>query len=258
MEHVVKAPEQRVIEKSVVVGRADDEAVRAVLLDELQERIENATHFSHIVFKGTVSRDGIELIEEIDSRFVPDQVENLPQLGAGLAHEFGDEFVHLDRVEGQAEFVGENPRGHRLAGAGRAGEQEFPAVGHAVFFQFRLLAEFVDHPLDAFFECLRNDEGGERQVAVLGEDQSGEVLGELEEGVAASRAARFVDDFPDVVSQCAVPLVRFVGRHLEGKRVEALVILAEVGADQGFDLFGGGHLVSGSCKWAGFRRRVGT
>ena len=255
MEHVVEAPEQGLIEKPVVVGRSDDEAVRAVLLDELQERIENAAHFTHIVFKGAVSRDGIEFIEEIDARFVPDQVEDLPQLGAGLAHEFGDKLVHLDRVEGQAEFVGKNPGGHRLAGAGRAGEQEFPAVGHAVFFQFRLLPELMNHPLDAFFESLWNDEGGERQVAVLGEDQSGEVLGELEEGVAASRAARFIDDFPDVVSQGTVPLVRFVGCYLEGKRVEALVILAEVGADQGFDLFGGGHWVLAEGKWAGWSRR---
>jgi len=44
---------------------------------------------------------------------------------------------------------------------------------------------------------------------------------------------------------------------LEGEGVEALVILAEVGADQGFDRFGGGHWLLAEGRWAGWRRRGG-
>ena len=36
-------------------------------------------------------------------------------------------------------------------------------------------------------------------------------------------------------------LLSLMRRHLQGKRVKALAILTQVGSDQGFELFCGGH-----------------
>jgi hypothetical protein len=66
-------------------------------------------------------------------------------------------------------------------------------------------------------------------------------LRELQQDIAAARPLSFVDNLSNVVCQRSVPLLSFVRRHLESKRIKPLSVIAEMRANQSLDLFSCGH-----------------
>ena len=67
MQNVVEAAEERRIKYSRVIRCRDDEAVRAVLLDHLQEAVQHSANLAHIVGESTLRTDSVELVEEVDA-----------------------------------------------------------------------------------------------------------------------------------------------------------------------------------------------
>ena len=115
-----------------MVGRSNDEAVRAILLDHQQEAVEYAADLADIVGELPAGADGVELVEEVDAAGAVRGVEDLPELCRRLAHEAGDQRIEADLQEGEAEFARQYRRGHRLARPRRADEQQLAAWRQAV------------------------------------------------------------------------------------------------------------------------------
>ncbi len=78
MKYIVKTTEQRVVKHLRIIGSRNDQAVRLVLLDELQERVEYPPHLAHIIVAAALRANRIELVEEIDPAISLDDVEYLP------------------------------------------------------------------------------------------------------------------------------------------------------------------------------------
>lgn len=64
------------IEELRVIGGSDDQAVRRILLEELQERVQHASDLSDVVARETIASDGIHLIEEVDAPCLEDRIED--------------------------------------------------------------------------------------------------------------------------------------------------------------------------------------
>ena len=72
---------------------------------------------------GALAEQRVGLVEEQDHVARLGSVEHAPQVLLGLADVLVDDLREVDAVQRQAELVGEHLGRHRLAGAGRAGEQ---------------------------------------------------------------------------------------------------------------------------------------
>ena len=115
-----------------MVGRRRHHAVGAVLLDHLEEAVQHPPNLAHVVDDRAFRADRVELVEEVHPPGPAGGVEDLPQLGRGLAHESRDEAVEPDLKQRKTEFARQDRSGERLPGARRADEQELPPRGKAV------------------------------------------------------------------------------------------------------------------------------
>ena len=172
-----------------MVGRRDDEAVRAILLDHQQEAVEYAADLADIVGEVPAGADGVEFVEEVDAASAVRGVKHLSQLGRGLAHEAGDEPVEADLQEGEAEFACEHRRSHRLARSGGTDEEELAARREAVVEDPGGKALFADHALKLMRER-RVDDHVRQPVRGIGDLQEvGELTARLADGDEGRRAA---------------------------------------------------------------------
>jgi len=64
-QYVIETTEQRVVKDLRMVGRRDNQTVRLVVLDHLQEAVEHAANLAHIVCQATLRADGIEFVKEV-------------------------------------------------------------------------------------------------------------------------------------------------------------------------------------------------
>src|SRR5438128_921244 len=60
IQNIVKTAEEGAVEQSRTVSRSNDYAVRGILFDKLQQRVQNAAHLSDVILKGSFPPDGVE------------------------------------------------------------------------------------------------------------------------------------------------------------------------------------------------------
>ena len=121
--HIVKTPKKRGIKRIAMVRGGDDDALRGVLLDELQEHVERSPHFSHVVLAATLQTERVELVKQIYASSGLLCFEYQTQLGSAFTHELGDQRIETGYEQRQPQLGCENAGRQCLAGARRTNEQ---------------------------------------------------------------------------------------------------------------------------------------
>lgn len=116
-DDIVKATEDRLIEKFWVVCGSDDQARAMVVLDELEKGIQHATNFADVIWPRPLRSDRIEFVEEIHAPLRRDGIEYQSQAGSCLSHEFADEAIIQLCKKWQLKLMRQRRRGHCLARA---------------------------------------------------------------------------------------------------------------------------------------------
>ena len=119
----MQAADEGVVHVVAQVGRQDDDAV--VLLHPLQQvaDLDVGVAVVGVLDLGALAEDGVGLVEEQDGVAVGRLVEDAVEVLLGLADVLADHRRQVDLVQLEAQLGGDDLGGHRLAGAGRAGEE---------------------------------------------------------------------------------------------------------------------------------------
>ena len=179
-QHQVHSPEQGLVQDGAVVGGGDHERGRAGILQEHQERVEDPAGLADVV-AGAIGAERVELVEQVHAAAGVDLVEDLAQLARGLAHVLAHQRVETDGEHRQRELVGQHRGGHRLAGAGRALQEQPVHRGEAAVEEPLALPLFRDDVLELVLERAREHQVAQARAGVRGEDQVGKVAARLAE-----------------------------------------------------------------------------
>ena len=183
--------QQRRVEHVGTVGRRDEDDaaadVEAVHLDEqlvegLLALVVAAAHAG-----AAVATDGVDLVDEDDGgRVLLGLLEQVADAAGADADEHLDEVGAGDRVERHAGLAGDGAGEQRLAGAGRAVEQDaLGDLGADGLELGRLLEELLDLA-ELLDRLLAAGDVGERRLRHVLGDQLGLGLGELHDAAAAT------------------------------------------------------------------------
>ena len=99
LDNRVEAAEHRAVEQLRMVGRRDEQALRLILLQELQERVEHAANLAHVVVAAALAAERVDLVEEVDATSLGEGVEDEPELRSRLTHELRDQSVQPDHEQ---------------------------------------------------------------------------------------------------------------------------------------------------------------
>ena len=124
----VKAAEaaQRGVDRVGPVGRGDDDHVAAALeaVHQRQQLADDAA-LDLALRLVALGRDAVDLVDEDDRRRVLLRLlEDLAQVGLGLARQLGHDLGPVDDDEERARLVGDGARDERLAATRRAVQQD--------------------------------------------------------------------------------------------------------------------------------------
>ena len=61
-----------------MIGCRDNDALGGVFLEELEERVQDSTDLPHVVLRGAVAAERIDLIEQVDAARLSESVEDEP------------------------------------------------------------------------------------------------------------------------------------------------------------------------------------
>ncbi len=183
--------QQRRVEHVGSVGRGDQDHaaadVEAVHLDEqLVERL-LALVVATAETGATVTADGIDLVDEDDCwRILLRLLEQVTDAGRADADEHLDEVGAGDRVERHARLTGNGPREQRLAGTGRAVQQDTLGDLRADGLELgRLLEELLDLA-ELLDRLVTAGDVGERRLRRVLADHLRLGLGELHDPAATA------------------------------------------------------------------------
>ena len=122
-------PQERRVQDVRPVGRGDEDdalvRVEAVHLDEQRVQRLLALVVSAAEARAAVPADGVDLVDEDDAgRVLLALLEEVADARGADAHEHLDEVRARDREEGDVRLAGDGAREQRLAGAGRADQED--------------------------------------------------------------------------------------------------------------------------------------
>lgn len=112
-----------------------------------------------------------------------------------------------------------------------------------MFLKFPLLSVLVNDPFNSSPESGGQNQGRKRRICFLRKHHTRHLLWKFEKDISASAPPGFINDIADVMCEFAVSLLGFVRGNLESEGVKALIVFAQVRADQRFNLFCGCQLL---------------
>jgi hypothetical protein len=243
LDDVVEATEEGTIQHLGVIGRGENDAVRIILLKELQERIHHPPDLTNIVPGRALPANRVELIEEVDASGCPYRVEDELQLRGRFAQELRHQGLEHDLEERQVKLARDDGRTQCLARARRTDEQHSMARAQPMRPELLSLTLFVKEPVDTAPKLGRDHEFVQGHLRVRRSKQSTQLASGLREGDRSFNPILLgaVDDLAKLASQPDVALPGFKGGDLHGNRQEARLVSLRMALDKGFDLLGSGH-----------------
>ena len=79
-----------------MVGSRDDQTVRVILFDHLEEAVEYPPNFADIVVQSAGRSDAVEFIEQISSARLVEGFKYQTKFSGCFAHEFSDEAIETN------------------------------------------------------------------------------------------------------------------------------------------------------------------
>src|ERR1035437_3446767 len=145
--HVIKASEQGMVQEIGMVCSCNNQALRCVSFEQLQERVQHPANFSDVIWLIAMCPQRVELVEEINAAGLPDGFEDRSELCRGFTHEFRDQAFEHDREQRRVQLSCKRGRCHGFSSSRWSDEEQFSARVQAMLSKFLLLSLFEQNTI---------------------------------------------------------------------------------------------------------------